>query len=358
MKRSSLELNRWLNTIEDECDRRKGTREKYRPAKNGEPMVGKPSMQDGDCRKENRRVDEFDLGEIFTVISDAMRKEMESVVGKAPKEMQNVMKEGLSVMAKAVEDTMSEISDSARQERKEREEWEKETEEKLIKLNDKVEEKVKVVQAEVDSLKSKMEQIRLGEEVKEMECKVKSALSMVKVLDINIGQATDNKATIVREALGEVRRYTRKEEVACLDRILKRTRVVVLGRRTEGRQEGGRTVHTVPILFQCQDRKDAQELDRTLRKAGYFPTFHWPGEILEFIGKVRKEVRSMSSTEHGSYIRIRPEIVEGTVLIRADVKGKAENRFVKKGIWVCPPLNRELWEKVERLYTPQVGVMG
>ncbi len=85
-----------------------------------------------DCRQSGlaegigetkRRMNEFDLGEIFVKISETMRKEMESVVSKTPNEMQMVMKEGLKVMVKAVEDTMSQISDCVKQERKERRKW-------------------------------------------------------------------------------------------------------------------------------------------------------------------------------------------------------------------------------------------
>ena len=372
MRRTSAEINRWLDNLdmqEEVGTRRMEKCEKHRIEKSQSPVVGMSSVQDKEMREQKGTVDEFVLGEIFTLIGDVMRKEMGSVVGKTPKEMQRVMKEGLSIMAKAVEDTMSGISDSVKQERKERKEVEKRTDERLTKLEDmyddkihavnaeverlkdKIEDKVQAVQTEVERLKGHIAQIRTGEKGKEMEVKVKSAMSMVKVLNINIGQATDNKATIVRETLGEVRRNTRKVEVASLDRILKRTRVGVLGRKTEGRQEGGRTVHTVPILFQCQDRKDAEELDKTLRKAGYFPTFHWPEEILEFIGKVRDEVRK---TTQDRFIRVRPEIVQDTVRIRADTKNRRESSFVMKGIWLCPPLNRELREGIESLYSPQV----
>jgi hypothetical protein len=333
----------------------RGEKEKQSSKKSVGPVVGKVDMQDEESSKAKRRLDEFELGEIFTVISKTMVKEIESVVGRTPEDLQKVMKEGLSEIAKAVEDTMSGISDIVRLERKERKDQEKMTEEKLTNFERKVEDKVQAVNAEVESLRSEVVHIKIGEKVKEMEKKVKSSMNMVKVMDINIGVATDSKATIVREALREVRRCTRKEEVASLNRILTRTRVVVLGRKTEGKQEGGRTVQTVPIVFQCQDRKDAEALERALRIGGFFPTFHWPGEILEFIGRVREEVRK---TTQDRYIRIRPEIVQGTVKIRADTKANVGSTFGMKGIWVCPPLNRELWEEVEGLYSPQVVGKG
>jgi hypothetical protein len=130
--------------------------------------------------------------------------------------------------------------------------------------------------------------------------------------------------------------------------------VVVLGKRTEKRQEDGRTVYTVPILFECQDRKDAHELDWMLREAGYYPTFHWPSEAMEFIMKIRGEVKKFGNTGQESYIRIRPEERDGRILLRADAKPKVGGKYVMKGIWGCPPLNCMLWEGVVGLYTPQV----
>ena len=100
-----------------------------------------------DCRQSGlaegigetkRRMNEFDLGEIFVKISETMRKEMESVVGKTPNEMQMVMKEGLKVMVKAVEDTMSQISDCVKQERKERKEMEQRISESLKQESEEV----------------------------------------------------------------------------------------------------------------------------------------------------------------------------------------------------------------------------
>ena len=43
---------------------------------------------------------------------------------------------------------------------------------------------------------------------------------------------------IVRKVLGEVRKAACREEECQLEKVLRRTRVVVLGKRTEGRREG------------------------------------------------------------------------------------------------------------------------
>ena len=178
----------------------------------------------------------------------------------------------------------------------------------------------------------------------------------VKVLNIDIGKDTEDKADIVRRALREVRRQAREDKDGHLDRILKRTRIVVLGRKTRGMQEGGRHGFTVPILFQCEDRKDTKELERVLRSSGYFPTFHWPTEVMEFLRRIRKE--DMEAARQESHYRLRPEVREGRIRIRMEVRPKAGGRFTIRGIWKCPPLDQELWEGVGGLYIPQVVGRG
>jgi len=149
-----------------------------------------------------------------------------------------------------------------------------------------------------------------------------------------------------------VRKAAKKEEECQLDKVLRRTRVVVLGKRTEGRREGGETIQSVPILLQCQDRKDAQVVEGILKGAGYFPTLHWPEEMMEFIKGVREEVRSRGVSEKECWIRIRPVEEEGRIRIRVDTKAKTGGKFKLKGVWRCPPLKKGYWEEEEGLYIP------
>ena len=410
------------------------------------------------------RKTEANLSEMCNKISLVMKERLESVVGNTKEEMQTNMRAGMRVLVEAVEeemgrylgrvkeveDTMSRISESVKQESgrrrdmemrtekrltevedtvqdlraevgmesNERRDMEKMTKERLTEVEDKVqkvwaevgkesserrdmekrsqvrlaeledkvqdvrtevgkecsgrrdtekitkeglaevENNIQELRSEVEKLKELRHKIRIKESVKEMEDKVRMAMCGVKVGNINIGLETDSKATIVREVLGKVRKRTKVEETGCVNRILKTTRVVVLGMRTERRQNRGRTEYTVPILFECQDRKDSQELERILRDAGYFPTFHWPRETMEFIWKVREDVKKMGNNAQNSYVRIMPEVREGSILIRADVKPKEGGRYMLKGLWVCPPLNLKLWEGMERLYTPLVVGRG
>ena len=113
-----------------------------------------------------------------------------------------------------------------------------------------------------------------------------------------------------------------------------------------------KTEYTVPILFQCQDLQDTQELEKGLRTAGYFPTFHWPTEIMGFIRRIRQE--DMEETRQERHYRFKPDVREGRVRIRMDVKPKSGGKFMLGGIWKCPPMDQGLWGGIVGLYTPQV----
>ena len=128
----------------------------------------------------------------------------------------------------------------------------------------------------------------------------------------------------------------------------------MLGRKTERRTAGGRTINTVPILFCCQNRLDAGDLDTLLRRGGFFPGFHWPEEILPFVSGVRDEVKKSGVDDRDNYIRIRPEERDGVVQIKVDCKPKNGGRFTLKGVWRCPPLNNQLWDGLKGLYTPKI----
>jgi len=194
------------------------------------------------------------------------------------------------------------------------------------------------------------------ESVKEMESKVKEAECAVKLLDIDIGRETGDRREIVRKTIDVVRSSVQEDSVRWLDRIMKRTRVIILGKGTV-RQEKGQGVveYTVPTLFQCRDRRDAEELESMLRDAGWFPTFHWPSEIMEFVKQVRQEVRNQGFPDRDYYIKVRPEQRGGVVQIKADIKQKAGGRYILKGVWACPPLQRLLWDSVPDLYRSKLN---
>ena len=334
-----------------------------------------------------RKLDEFDLGDIFCSISAVMRKEMETVVGNAPTAVRDTMKEGMGVLVKAVEETMNRISDRNRKEEEERKKSDREIvasmeklEARVVEVDRKVEkaithlegrvkevegkveggiEMVKGLENQVEPIKEQLDMVfgfelkrYIGESVKKMEDKVRDARCSLKVVNLDIGVATSNKADIVRKVLEAVRRKVSRSEEVRVNKVLRRTRVVVLGKETGNRKVEGKDVVTVPILFQCMDRQDVTLLEEVLRDAGLFPTFYWPDEIVEFVGELKKEVRKGGCAEKDWWIRVRPEEEDGKVRVRVDTKPRSGGRFRLKGVWACPPLSRGLWKEVPGLYDP------
>jgi hypothetical protein len=292
-------------------------------------------------------LNEFDLGEMFTKIGDTMRIRTEEMLARAPVEVRTHLADGLGVILKVVEEVMVGMSDGIKQERIEREAVDKKREDRLAGL----EEKLNEVSGITASLTNNNVKGRIKDSVKEMEKKVEEANCAVKVLDIDIGRETEDRREIVKKALDTVRGNAREDNQRWLDNVIRRTRVVILGKRTVRRTvRGNRTEFSVPILFQCRDRRDAEDLDTILRGAGYYPSFHWPREVLEFIGGVKEEVRKQGFSEKDYYYKVRPENRDGTVQIKVEVKPKEGGRFSLKGIWSCPPLQRYLWEVLPGLY--------
>lgn len=310
-----------------------------------------PNLEN-EVRCQRRRLNEFDLGEAFAVLDEKMRRKMEEVTSKAPEELKGALKEALQAVAEAVNGVMSNISDGVKHERLERETLEDKMEDRFKKL----EEEVKEQSVILDSLTEVRLKSRVKESVKEMEAKVMEAECAVKLLDLDIGKETGDKREIVRITIESVRAYVHEDNVKWVDRILKRTRIIIMGKRTVRQDRGSREAEfTVPTLFQCRDRRDAEELEGMLRDAGWYPTFHWPAEIMEMVGHVRNEVRNMGFSEKDHYIKVRPEKRDGHVQLKAEVKAKSGGRYQLKGVWACPPLLRVLWDSVPDLYRSKLA---
>lgn len=313
--------------------------------RNKRTVAERSPQTDTEVRNTRRRLNEFDLGEDFTAIDEELRKKMDEVTSKAPEEVRNYLRDAMTAVAEAVTGMMNSISDGVRQERLERETLEDRTEDKLGKL----EEEVKEQRVILDSLTEVRIRSRVKESIKEMESKVAEAECAIKVLDIDIGRETGDKREIVRKTIDSIRSYVREDSVGWLDRIMKRTRIVILGRGTVRQDRNSGVEYTVPTLFQCRDRRDAEDLDFLVREAGWFPSFHWPREIIEMVNHARDEVRQQGYAERDYYVRVRPERREGGLMLKAEVKPKAGGRFTLKGLWSCPPLHRMLWDSVPDL---------
>jgi hypothetical protein len=290
------------------------------------------------------------MGKMFEEIVKKMERDIDSLIDRAPDAFKRELKEGLGIMMDGMQSMMSGVSDGMASERLAREAEEIRTEDKMEKIMDEVKEIKNVSSGMVND---RMEQ-RVKASEREMEEKVKAASCSLKLLDIDFGEATEDRVRMVRKVITGLKDDVFPDDRRVYDRVMRRTRVVILGKRTTASNSRGRTVYTVPVLLECQNRTDASELDAVLRKAGYFSAFHWPQEMVEFVEKAREEVRKMGYRDNTHYIRVRPEERGGSVQIRADVKEKNGGRFQAKAVWQCPPLNKDLWEFLNGLFVPKV----
>jgi len=281
-----------------------------------------PNAQE-ELRNIRRRLNEFDMGEVFHKIDEVMRLRVEEVIQKSPIEVRDCLREGLGVLTKSVEEVMSTISDGIKQERIDREVTEYRMEARVEKL----EAKVKELDNATDSLTNNRIKLRVRDSIRETEQKVREAQRALKLLDMDIGKETSDKREIVRVTMENMRNQVREQDTRWCNVVLRRTRVIILGKGTVRRERDGTVTYTVPTLLQCRDLRDAEDLNGMLRDCGYFPTFHWPQEVVEFVSGVREEVRKQGFSDRDYYIKVRPEEREGRMQIKAEVKGKDSNRF-------------------------------
>jgi hypothetical protein len=102
-----------------------------------------------------------------------------------------------------------------------------------------------------------------------------------------------------------------------------------------------------------QNKADTDDMDMMLRQAGYFPAFHWPSEMMEFVEGARDVLRREGYGD-SYFVRIRPEEKGGEMQIRADVKKKNGGKFTPKAFWKCPPLQKAFWPMITNFYEPRL----
>jgi hypothetical protein len=141
-----------------------------------------------------------------------------------------------------------------------------------------------------------------------------------------------------------------KEE---FDRIMKGTRVGILGKGTTMKETAKGMIHTVPVLITCGCRNVKDRMEVLMRKAGIGVTFQWPKECMDFVDKIREEVDNMGYDRKEYYTRVRPSMVDGRVFLRADVKKKDGGRFEWLANWRAPPKDKEYWKRISKILEPE-----
>jgi len=294
--------------------------------------------------------DEFQWGEVFRRIEVSVERDTNEVVSRLPAGYRGEVREGMKRMMDRMKDIFKAVSDGVARERLVREA----EEQKLGVRLSRMEEQIEVVKGETHKIGKAQLNAKIRASEVEMEKKVEAACCALKLQDIEFDGVIEDGREIVRSALSTLRGDIHPEDRSRYERLIRRTRVVVLGKRTEGRRDRGRSIFTVPILLELGSYAEAEEMRERLRRVGYFSSFHWPSEIMEFVNEVREEVRCMGFSSETHYVRIRPEFRGGDVQIRADVKGKDGGRWGTKAVWVCPPLDKRLWPLVDGLYDHKI----
>ena len=122
-------------------------------------------------------MEKTDLGVVFGSIRKVMQREMEAVVGKAPRVLQESIKEGMDVLVRAVEETMSRISEREKGEGRERKEKERIREEHMARIEERLqrlERRTEVRVAEVEK-KPVVGRSEVKEKVKEVEKRIEGS---------------------------------------------------------------------------------------------------------------------------------------------------------------------------------------
>jgi hypothetical protein len=307
--------------------------------------------QHDNVRTNRPRLDEFDVGNICEEIDKKMRKGMAGLIEMAPEDFRDKLRAGLETLLEGMKGVMNGTSDCVAEERRSREAEGIRVEERMERL----EEKVKDMKRTADNIADEQIHVNIRRAEKEMERKVVHSGKCLKLLDIDFGKATEDRLWIVRSVIGWMKEDVHQNDVGAYERLMRRTRVQILGRGTvPGRGGGGKTIFTVPVLLECQSKSDALELDGILKGAGYFSTFHWPSQMMDFVKEAREEVKKIGYGEGTHFIRIRPEERNGEVQIRADVKEKNGGKWQAKAFWQCPPVEKSMWGMLNGLFTPRV----
>jgi hypothetical protein len=240
-------------------------------------------------------------------------------------------------MVTTVESTMTEMGDAVAADRKEREDMKKEMGDRMRRM----EEMAKNNEVKIEAERKARDTVRKRDSVRVMERKLEMANRQMKVMDIDYGKVITERREIVDRTLEYMRDAVNLRERKRFDILIKRTRIVVLGKETKAITVDGSRIYTVPILLEFRNMEDKVETEAILRSAEYFGAYHWPLEIMGFVKTVREEVRKMGYGDR-HYIRIRPEERDGEMQIRADVKEKSGGRFWTVATWAVPPAEVEL----------------
>jgi len=188
---------------------------------------------------------------------------------------------------------------------------------------------------------------------KDMEQKVKVAVTQFKVLDLDMGTGHKDRRELTEAARKALNDKVRTDLRTDFNDRIRRAVVTVLARQTTMRRKDNKDIWTAPVLVQIEDRETRWGAEDALRKSNVHPTFHWPREMMEDVKEYRKKIQDMGYGEDSHYIRIRPEERDNTWRIKAEVKRKdSQDRFKAVANFAIPPLDSGIRELGQDWYKP------
>jgi len=344
------------NEVEGQEEMQVGTEDTTVAGEGGnEERNGRTEEEEDRCRSGERQEEEGSVGEKedevgrkLKDIRERIRKGMGAILERIGEkevgleEIKRITKEGMTGIMEVVEEVITGISYGRKQDEKKRRTEEVKSAARL----DRIEERLKDSEDRLESMRQDSDRRRKKESVREMEDKIRHSNRQTKVMDLDMGGRLKDRREIVDKVLRTIREGTRQADRTEMDKILGKTRVIVLGKETESRTVSQKTIETAPILLECRTETDKKGIEDILKGAGIFPVHYWPTECLDFVRNVREEVRKMGYREEEYFIRIRPEEKDGRFEIRGDVKDKiGGSGFRKVATWDIPPADKGLWDR-------------
>jgi anion-transporting ArsA/GET3 family ATPase len=210
----------------------------------------------------------------------------------------------------------------------------------IRKLREQLEEQSTVVSTVVVT-KDKLE---VKASSKDMEERLKVATTQFKVMDIDIGKETENRAEILARGLTAIKDRVRSDMQEEWTRLAEGVDVAPLVRKTT--KPTGKDYYSAPLLFTVQDKNKRWRMEEILRNSKIYPGFHWPQEMMTVLKDYKTVLKDNGVNEDTTYVRIRPVERDGKVKIRADTKNKeGSGKFSTRATWDIPPICPEVRKK-------------
>ncbi len=178
-------------------------------------------------------------------------------------------------------------------------------------------------------------------------------MEQVKILNLDFGKECVDRKTLVKEAVSRIKEKVTENDIVEFEKIMKGARIDILGKSTSTKDSEKGRIHTVPILITCGCKNVKGRLEEIIRKAGLVSSFQWPKECMEFVEKIREKVEAMGFGKTEYYARVRPAMVDGRVLLRADTKKKVGGKFEGLAYWRVPPRDKGHWKRFIGMMEPE-----